>query len=385
MAIRPQPIRTDSSNAFAHDTMSRRVPDIIRETQRLNPDYSDAITAALDELRREIETDAPIRAIDDPVWAALLARHNGASWQHSEWFFAEVYFYRLLIAAVDWPQTHRDPFAPQKVEAIKGEALRQALDAALAVPQDEHQLAELLLLELWGNRIDLSYALAASHGHLAASGDLLVDQRQAAVDHLLSREPGEVHIVLDNAGTELALDLMVADALLDGMAERVILHTKRHPTYVSDATDDDVLTFMAEMTGRGDLTKGFGDTGKEVGTRLQSALLDGHLLVEPDIFWNSAWFMWEMPPRFTQFFGQAALVIVKGDANYRRLVGDAVWPTDTPFGQVVGYFPAPLLALRTLKSDAVVGLPAGMAARLEADDPQWRVNGRRGVAQFAGG
>ena len=59
------------------------------------------------------------------------------------------------------------------------------------------------------------------------------------------------------------------------------------------------------MTGRGDITKGFGDAGKEVGTRLQSALLDGRLLVEPDIFWNSARFLWEMPPRFESFLRTA--------------------------------------------------------------------------------
>ena len=42
----------------------------------------------------------------------------------------------------------------------------------------------------------------------------------AAADYLLSREPGEVHVVLDNAGTELAMDFVLTDALLDGIAER---------------------------------------------------------------------------------------------------------------------------------------------------------------------
>ena len=188
---------------------------------------------------------------------------------------------------------------------------------------------------------------------------------------------------MDNAGTELAMDFALVDGLLDGIAERVILHVKRHPTFVSDATYDDVLTFLSEMTGRGDLTKGFGDAGKEVGTRLQAALLDGRLLVEPDIFWNSGWFLWDMPPRFEDFFAHAALVIFKGDANYRRIVGDAKWPPETPFEQVVSYFPAPLLALRTLKSNSIVGLAQGMAEALDLVDAQWRVNGRRGLAQFA--
>src|SRR5262249_3202381 len=147
----------------------------------------------------------------------------------------------------------------------------------------EERLAELLLYSLWGNRIDLSFSAAAAHGSSGDAADLLVDERQAAVDHLLSREPGEVHLLLDNAGVELAVDFALVDGLLDGIAERVVLHVKRHPTFVSDATYGDVLTMLSEMTGRGDLTKGFGDAGKEVGTRLQAALLDGRLLVEPDI------------------------------------------------------------------------------------------------------
>jgi hypothetical protein len=77
-------------------------------------------------------------------------------------------------------------------------------------------------------------------------------------------------------------------------------------------------------------------------------------------------------------------VIVKGDANYRRTVGDAVWPEITPFADVTAYFPAPLLALRTLKSDPIVGLAPGVASSLDAAEPAWRVNGRRGVASLGG-
>ena len=36
----------------------------------------------------------------------------------------------------------------------------------------------------------------------------------------------------------------------------------------------------------------------------------------------------------------------------------------------------PLLALRTCKADVVVGLTDEIAARVEAEDPKWRVNGK---------
>ena len=73
--------------------------------------------------------------------------------------------------------------------------------------------------------------------------------------------------------------------------------------------------------------------------------------------------------------------MVKGDANYRRLLGDAHWPPTTSFAQATGYFPAPLVALRTLKAEIIVGLRSGEAERLQTEDPAWLVNGKRGVVQ----
>jgi hypothetical protein len=34
-----------------------------------------------------------------------------------------------------------------------------------------------------------------------------------------------------------------------------------------------------------------------------------------------------------------------------------------------------------MKSDSVVGLPRGLAERLDAEQPRWRIDGRRGLAQ----
>jgi hypothetical protein len=91
-----------------------------------------------------------------------------------------------------------------------------------------------------------------------------------------------------------------------------------------------------------------------------------------------------MPSELEQTFADARLVVLKGDAHYRRAVDDAAWNSETPFAEVTRVFPAPLLALRTLKSPAVVGLAAGRAAELDRIDAEWRVNGRRGVAALGG-
>ena len=92
-------------------------------------------------------------------------------------------------------------------------------------------------------------------------------------------------------------------------------------------------------------------------------------------------FFWDIPADIRTPLAQAHLVVIKGDANYRRLLGDGHWPPDVPFAQAIPYFPAPFVALRTMKSDVVTGLPSGQAETLDRVDPEWRVNGRRGVIQ----
>ena len=382
MTQRPAPIRTDSSNAFAHNTIRQRIPAIIRETQALNLDYPDSIRRALDDLHEALIGDALIPTLDLPApdytdWDAAYAAHAGQTWQTTEWFFAELYFYRLLIQATRWWETGRDPFAPKKAEEYASAALWDLLNSALAVEgAQEAQLSAMIEYALWGNRIDLSYALAASHGNDIHDDDLLVDERDLVIDHLL-RERGTVHIIADNAGTELTLDLVLADWLLrEDVADQVVVHLKLHPTFVSDATVPDVIGFIEtlESGNHGDLAQAFGQ-------RLRAMLEAKRLRLAPDGWWNSSHFLWALPPHLARLFASGRLAIIKGDANYRRMVGDALWPPETPLANVIGTFPCPLLALRTLKSDPILGLPAGLAQKLDTIEADWRVNGRRGVLQ----
>ena len=94
---RPKPIRTDASDAFAHHTMQVRVPNIIRETQKLNPDYPEAIHEALDRLRLNIERDAPIPVDRRPD----LADSAGAARRSNLAEFGMVFHGNLLLSPAD--------------------------------------------------------------------------------------------------------------------------------------------------------------------------------------------------------------------------------------------------------------------------------------------
>ncbi len=380
---RPRPIRTDGENRFAQHTMAVRVPATVRHVASQNPDYPPDVLNALEALAVSLETDAPIPP-PDPAWpdaADWLPQwqaHAGETWNAGEWFFAEVYLYRLLIETVRWRETGRDPFAPDKADELKSKTLWDGLNAALkrADEPQPQRLESLIVMSLWGNRIDLSLRSVAAHGTGAQDDDLLADDSAAALSALLGRPPGAVHLICDNTGTELALDLALVDALLDGAAETVTLHLKAHPTFVSDAILADVDTLLARLADE------WYPPHHGLADRLNAARLDGRLNLAPHPVWNSARFLRDFPAEALGWFEGASLVISKGDLNYRRIVGDTDWPTATPFAAVTAYFPAPLLALRTLKSDPVVGLAPGQGERLDAESPGWRTNGRRGVMQF---
>jgi hypothetical protein len=89
-----------------------------------------------------------------------------------------------------------------------------------------------------------------------------------------------------------------------------------------------------------------------------------------------------MPALLRQELGQSQLVFVKGDANYRRLIGDCHWTFTTPLEDIANYFPAPFVALRTLKSEVMTGLRSEQIDRLTGDDPTWLINGQWGIIHW---
>jgi len=394
----PAPIRTDQSNAFANNTMRVRLPAIIDDTIAANDDYPASIKRRLCRLRDELRAGAPIKQLDvesagDVIeWAEALRRQREIvmgepTWHNAEWFFAETFAYRCLLEAVRWTESGRDPFLPKKLEELHGEALWRLLEHALhpaITPEDE--LRQAVAFDLWANRIDLSYAASMTRGTDIDSDDLLVDDREQLLNHLFDsktaapqyNDNGAIYIVADNAGSELAMDLVLSDCLLHHVVDRVVIYIKTHPTFVSDATPTDVWMMLAEMDGRG-------QQPAALAKRLRAAWEEERLRFLPHPYWTSSRFLWDLPVGLRKQFNDARLVIIKGDANYRRTVGDCIWPAHMPFSDVLNYLDAPVLCLRTLKSDPVLGLPsADTAEQLDRIDPDWRVNGKRGLIQFKG-
>jgi uncharacterized protein with ATP-grasp and redox domains len=385
--MQPSLILTSEPGSFAHNTFKVRLPAILDETLALNSFPAD-IASRLVTLRDEI-TGGAVRLLaedtpDRVFWDEAAGPQVGRSWLDVPWYWAEAYFYRRMLEATRYfqhgPWQGHDPFAAKKAQEWRLDAGPKAVDDLLgsAPTEPAARLRRLLLASLWGNRADLSYAVAAGLARGTAHDEadhLLVDDTGAVWGALPRRSARCVALIADNAGTELLMDLALIDGLLGmGLAAQVDLHLKPQPFYVSDAMARDVAAGLAAIARSSEQTR-------LLAQRVWTQIDAGRLRLTTHWFYTSSLFYAAMPDDLRQIMAGYGLVVVKGDANYRRLVGDYHWPVTTPFAEAVAHFPAPVVALRTFKAELAVGLRLGQA-ELQADaDPDWLINGRRGVVQ----
>lgn len=339
-------------------------------------------------------------APDAAGWVRYVEPFVGESWLEVPWFFVETYFYRRILEATGYFEEGAgwdvDPFGPHKEKSLQSSE-QQTAALARRVAQwregagegDGRSLSEALAVALWGNQGDLSMwpgggsEIPSHDDEDAAQAHVLVDDRAAAVAYLHDKQGRDVRvdIIEDNAGLEFISDLALVDVLLGQGRSRspvyqVVLDVKFHPTFVSDVAPEDVRETLQRLIASDD------EIVRAWGRRLRDYADSGRLTLRQHAFWTSPLEGWKMPKDVRRTLAGATLVIAKGDANYRRLLGDRHWDYTAPFDKILAYFPAPLLALRTLKSNVVAGLGEMKVKELEEHYSGWEVSGKWGVMQF---
>ncbi|MFD8482231.1 damage-control phosphatase ARMT1 family protein [Kitasatospora sp. NPDC059673] len=377
-------IRSDVPGSFARGVFHERHPKLVQQVLDALP-YGPAQRVAVERLLAESTTgvleppgaDAPGAA----RWREWGAGLWGRPWGEAPFLWAESYFYHRLLDAVGYfgPGAWQgiDPFAPFKNAELAGTAVDEELAALGGLDGlPEARRAEVLLSSaLWGNRADLGFQLLAGATGTAASG-LVADDSARLWTELERAAGGRVCVIADNAGRELLPDLVLTDHLLaGGLAAQVVLYVKPQPYYVSDATTADVLASVERLRTAPSPAAG------AVGGRLWRAMNSGALVVRTHPFFCAPLPFHDLPADLRAELAAATMTILKGDLNYRRLVGDRLWPPTTPFSETVSHFPSPVAALRTLKSDVIVGLDAATVARLDGSGAAWRTDGRHALVQ----
>jgi Damage-control phosphatase ARMT1-like domain len=435
----PPPILSLTPGTWAHDTMSRRVDkEILERTFNENKHIWEAdprwipVIRRFNELRMELQSASATKLTHLDPLPALSADESGESqqqqleheqwydllgpfveagdtWLSAPWMVTEFYVYRRLMQVLDYwnPESIGylyDPFDSSKEAGLKSsvasaDALLRRFPTLLAGAHPENEgLLVAISAALWGNKMDLSLWPADLN---QSNTDVFSAVLEAATENLLhndehkvsslcarlrERGGGNVHVIVDNAGFELITDLALAQFLIEsGIAATVTFELKSHPTFVSDALAKDLRRHVSFYTNEVDPTHYPSCT--KAGCQWQRYLDEGRWICHEDSFWVQPYAMWEMPSSLRQRLASSCdLAFVKGDANYRRLLGDRQWDFTTPFQDVVGsYFPCPVCALRTLKAELGCGMEAEQVARAQRIDSKWLVNGRFGVVHFGTG
>jgi hypothetical protein len=312
---------------------------------------------------------------------------QGKTMQQVDTLLLENLFYRHLLDACEyWDNNEEmsaaecDPFRFHKAEALSQAllstfqnvaTLRSAYYAnssgAVSSTLSKNPkitaatLRSILLLDLWGNRADLSLSAGKVELELELSHDAATNSNSSARTMLLADDidvlwtsavfqaggskDRNIAIVLDNCGLELCTDLVLCEMLLSsGAAATVTLYAKEHPVFVSDAMCHDVHQHIAALSNWKE--------GTDKSFNLDAFVKAGRLIIKTDPFFTSGYSYESMATEAKNLhaaFVRQDLVIFKGDANYRRLMGEKTWNQSTSFSTVVAYMPFPVLAIRTLK------------------------------------
>ncbi|KAK8169893.1 hypothetical protein IWX90DRAFT_431083 [Phyllosticta citrichinensis] len=421
------------------------------------------IVEGMAKLKYELQHDRQLTPLEDdgePDIAGYnkeLEQLGNPIWFDVPWLYAECYMYRristLFKRSPKW--TNYDIFARQKISTFKssrpavielaakykelvtqletGKSAQQTVEAKEAA--DKILFMEMCEICLWGNATDLSLLtnlsyediqkLQGSEARKASEKNILVNDLNAAYETLLAAKKAgkaerRVDIVLDNAGFELFVDLILAGYLLSaGLATNVVLHLKSIPWFVSDVIPADfgaLLNALADpqafYTSQSDddkhaerapsppLSPAEADELSFLFRRWSGFHAEGQLAIRPNTFWTEGGSFWRLPataPALHDDLKQSELVVFKGDLNYRKLTGDAVWDPATPFTTAIGPLgPSSgvrVLALRTCKADVVVGLPKGRDEELrqmeggggDSGCRKWAWSGKWAVVQFCDG
>ncbi|KAJ3124287.1 hypothetical protein HK101_006166, partial [Irineochytrium annulatum] len=198
---------------------------------------------------------------------------------------------------------------------------------------------------------------------------------------------------------ELYSDLFLADHLIQtSRATSIVFHAKTIPWFVSDTTPTDVDWLLSSLS---DPSTFFTITDqaqraqaesvlKPLADRWRAYFTSGTWIVRPDPVWCTGWAHHHLPEiapwLWTDLVANSRAVVFKGDLNYRKLIYDCRWPATTPFEEAIGEAlraaPFSVVALRTNKSDGIVGVEGSLEEKLNAgEEKDWRWSGRFAVVQ----
>lgn len=261
-------------------------------------------------------------------------------------------------------------------------------------------LQELLKENLSSNSSDLSQMFWSSFNEVVAYKD---DSDKFWENYATNMANKNIHIIVDNFGIEYLYDLALGYFLYKkgGDKVKVIYHVKHLPIFVSDVIADDHLTLFQTLKELIQNSNEIDDNKEELDNArqlLETFANSNNVIIEPNYFWNTPFAFAEAtkPARKSKLqlnnndiikpvkdiLEDDNLLIVKGDLNYRRLVGDKLWNVRATTKSKTKYAKCPLLIIRSCKSSVVLDCPGAISKPEKLHGPDWKTDGRVGVILY---
>lgn len=179
-----------------------------------------------------------------------------------------------------------------------------------------------------------------------------------------------ITILSDNTGLELISDIIFCVFYLYLNRTSTINYIiKESPVFVSDITEYDMKYTIEWLSFHSNVYI------QEVSKLLQDFIEKGRFRFIPQYTLGTCLSMWNIPTSLYSLFNESTLIISKGDANYRRFLNDSHWKYDTDCKEVLSYLPTPVVLLRTLKSNCLMGISEDLQKKARQLSQNWDING----------
>lgn len=366
-------------DSFAYFTIKERFPKIYNDYCSGN--YEDFVeyTTVENALKNILEDkDCPDLSFIQGKETKTLKEF----FENEPFFESEVLFYHVLLAQKEYFKNKNDFFAIKKDTdyANEHDSYRKELENLFNQGnyyQNIKDQREKFLSKQEDFRAILNYSLTANTGDLSQleinrpdSIRILHDDTDKCFNFIISKKHKRFDIICDNSGAELFSDIYLAVFMIvHDYVNKVVLHVKSYPYFVSDATIDDFGKLVNILTKNNS------------NSQLLELLSNKKIEVKSHKFWTEAKYFDELPKDLGINKNSTDLLIVKGDLNYRRLVMDKNWQTTDSFEKRCLIKDIPVIAPRVLKSDVLVGVEPIFVSMAKAQDKKYKTDGKWGVIQ----
>lgn len=366
-------------DSFAYFTIKERFPKIYNDYCSGN--YEDFVeyTTVEDALKNILEDkDCPDLSFIQGKETKTLKEF----FENEPFFESEVLFYHVLLSQKEYLKNKNDFFAIKKDTdyANEHDSYRNELKNLFNQKGYYNNIKnkkKKFLTKQEDFRAILNYSLTANTGDLSQleinrpdSVRILHDDTDKCFNFIISKKHKRFDIICDNSGAELFSDIYLAVfMIIHDYVNKVVLHVKSYPYFVSDATIDDFGKLVNTLTK------------DNSNSQLLELLSKKKIEVKTHKFWTEAKYFDELPKDLGINKNTTDLLIVKGDLNYRRLVGDKNWKSTDSFEKRCLIKDIPVIAPRVLKSDVLVGVEPIFVSMAKAQDKKYKTDGKWGVIQ----